>query len=92
MSYRTQHEQSLDYFVETLLFVADEMKTDQLRLLGKIFATAVIGGGIMMSRIDGNIGAAAIAAMWVVTIPSLVEAWIIAKGRQKDRRQSSTDD
>lgn len=95
MSYRTPHEQSLDYWIETLQFFADEcrnMESANLRLGGKIFATACIAGLTVLGHASGDIAVGSIAAIWVVTIPSLVEAWIIAKDRQQARMRNPDSD
>jgi len=89
---RTPHEQSLDYYTATLNEFLNVLEETQLRLLGKLAATTVIGGLGFTGHTDGNVAATTIAAIWVVTIPSIIEAWIIAKNRQQKSVEDYTSE
>lgn len=89
MAVKTRREQDLEWWLCTLETFLREMKKDKLRVWGKILATIVIGSGIFLGEVNGDIGASAISLMWVITIPSIVEAWIIAKNRQQETEPES---
>jgi len=84
MAVKTRREQNLEWWLCTLETFVGEMQKDKLRVWGKILASTIIGAGIFLNKVNGDVGAGAISMMWVVTIPSIVEAWIIAKNRQKE--------
>lgn len=86
--HQPNHKSELAYHIETLEFFVDTcrtMESTNLRLGGKILATLAITAMTLLNHTSGDVAAASIAAIWVVTIPSLVEAWVIAKKRQRDR-------
>ena len=89
MSIRTNHQQNLDWYATTLHEFLTVMEENNLRLVGKMLATVVIGGLALMGRAGGDVASMSIAAIWVVTIPSIIEAWIIAKNRQAERPSDS---
>lgn len=80
-----QHRHGVTPSATTIELFIDEMQEAQLRLIGKILATICISVITVTGYTDGDIAAGSIAAIWVVTIPSIVEAWVIAKKRQAEQ-------
>lgn len=87
MAVRTPHEQGLDYYATTLELFIEEMEEAQLRLIGKALATVCIFILAFTGKTGGDIASVSIGAIWVVTIPSIIEAWVIAKNRQNERME-----
>lgn len=69
------------------------IKPTRIHEIGKIMATLVLGYiAINCNSASGNLALGAITAIWIVTVPALVEAFFIAKNRRLNWFQEEEQD